>query len=219
MEFGALNGRDFSNTYLLEKIGWNGIVAEPHPHYSELVPANRNCHISKLCVFDVSNRTVNFRMVTGRPALSGIGKTQLSDNKRDLRNKYRTVKIQTISLNDLLEKYAAPKVIDFISVDTEGSEYKILKKFDYDRWQVRCFCVEHNHTQRKKITRLMSKHGYVSLFPEMSGHDDWWVRSEEVANLQAVSLDASEYSDEVFEKTLHARFRTLRRYRRRLLPD
>ena len=38
-------------------------------------------------------------------------------------------KVNTISLEDLLEKYKAPTIIDYMSIDTEGSEYEILKKF------------------------------------------------------------------------------------------
>ena len=37
--------------------------------------------------------------------------------------------IATITLNDLLKEHNAPLEIDYLSIDTEGSEYEILKKF------------------------------------------------------------------------------------------
>ena len=39
-------------------------------------------------------------------------------------------KVKTISLEDLLVKYNAPNIIDYLSIDTEGSEYEILSKLD-----------------------------------------------------------------------------------------
>ena len=47
--------------------------------------------------------------------------------------KYR---IKTISLEDLLLKYNAPVVIDYLSMDTEGSEYEILSAFNFDKYKI-----------------------------------------------------------------------------------
>src|SRR5205085_2122194 len=83
--------------------------------------------------------------------------------------------VQTISLNDLLAEAAAPARIDYLSVDTEGTEYEILSAFDFERWDVRAITVEHNGTAaREKIHDLLSAHGYRRQWPHLSRFDDWY---------------------------------------------
>ena len=43
----------------------------------------------------------------------------------------------SISLEDLLEKYNAPYVIDFLSIDTEGSEFEILNGFNFKKYKIK----------------------------------------------------------------------------------
>jgi hypothetical protein len=64
------------------------------------------------------------------------------------RTKFNPYTKKTISLNDLLEKYNSPKKIDYISLDTEGSELKILKAFNFLKWDVEIFSIEHNTSRR-----------------------------------------------------------------------
>ena len=83
----------------------------------------------------------------------------------------------TISLNDLLLEANAPVDIDYMSVDTEGSEFEILQALDFERWNIALFSIEHNRTpMRERILDLMSRHGYRRKWPELSQLDDWYVR-------------------------------------------
>ena len=109
IEFGALNGKDFSNTYIHEQIGWDGVVAEPHPAYEERVKSNRNCYFTTKCVFDTSGETVIFHMVKGRPAMSSIGTHMSQDDKKHLRDNFVEHPVETITLVDLLAEAGAPK--------------------------------------------------------------------------------------------------------------
>lgn len=212
VEFGALNGRTFSNTYILEKLGWTGIVAEPHPDYAAVIPKARTCHFSPLCVFDKSGEQIPFRVVAGRPAMSGIGDTQL-DDKPEFRNNFREVQVRSITLNDLLDQYKAPAEIDFISIDTEGSETRIMSAYDFGKRRVKSFCIEHNHIQREQLAEIMTAHGYQRVFPEISGHDDWWVLNSLVGSLGPVPLNLADHLSEVFDTGLVQRRAALARFR------
>lgn len=219
VEFGALNGRSFSNTYLLEKLGWKGIVAEPHPDYAEHIRANRSCHFSPLCVYDTTGATVTFRTVTGRPALSGVADTQLTDEKSELRGHYRETQVETTTLNDLLDAYDAPDIIDFISIDTEGSEERILKAFDFGPRRISTFCVEHNYIQREALAEIFEANGYRRILETISGHDDWWVARDLKLDSQSADFLASTRFSEVFDQGLDKRRKLLLDLERRLAGE
>ena len=180
VEFGALGGRNVSNSWLLEQLGWNGIVAEPHPGYTETLRKNRACHVSTDCVWTTTGETVTFKAVQGRPALSGIGGIDYDDQqaKRGLRDKFTEHKVRTISLVDLLKEFDAPREIDCLSIDTEGSELEILKAFDFSAYRFGTIMAEHSYSShREPIHEVLNNAGYYRIWTDLSDHDDWFVHA------------------------------------------
>jgi len=85
--------------------------------------------------------------------------------------------VETVSLNNVLEHHKAPKTIDYLSIDTEGSEFQILQALDFDAWTFRVITVEHNYTdQRSKIYELLTRNGYKRVLENISYMDDWYVK-------------------------------------------
>ena len=149
VEFGATDGCELSNTYLLERdFGWSGIVAEPNPAYQAALRRNRRCSISDECVWSRSGETLPFKVVDSYPPLSTIAEYQNADQHD--RSQATTIEVPTISLNDLLQRHGAPRQIDYISIDTEGSELAILEAFDFSAYDVSIFTIEHNFTSRAR---------------------------------------------------------------------
>lgn len=177
VEFGATNGITMSNSHILEHhYGWTGIVAEPNPDYHERLARERSCTISHKCVYSRSGETMNF-LCTEKPMFSRLEAINPDDhNECTMRANHREVPVETISLDDLLDEHGAPDEIDYMSVDTEGSELEILNAFDFDRRLVKLFTIEHNFTPlRAQIHDLMTSKGYVRRFPEYTRFDDWYV--------------------------------------------
>ena len=110
------------------------------------------------------------------PELSTLKKFINSDSI--VRSTNREYEVSTISLNDLLIEYNVPKIIDYLSIDTEGSEYDILCNFDFKNYQFRVITCEHNYTKnRGLIKKLLLKNGYIIKFPEISKYEDWYINS------------------------------------------
>ncbi len=183
VEFGVDDGLELSNTYLLERdLGWSGIVAEPNPARQTAVRRYRHCHISDHCVWSRSGEKVRFQVVDLYPALSTIAEYQDVDYKD--RSRATTIEVPTITLNDLLKQHNAPRRIDYISIDTEGSELAILEAFDFTAYDVSVFTIEHNFTPaRAKLHRLMQQQGYTRVLEAFSRWDDWYVRADLAAQL------------------------------------
>lgn len=178
VEFGATNGVLKSNTYLLEKqFGWKGILAEPAKCWQPELRANRNSHIETNCVWSKSGDILNFNEVA-QSELSTIERFSDKDYHAHEREMFISYPVQTISLNDLLIKYNAPFHINYLSLDTEGSEFEILSSLDFAKYTFDVITCEHNHSlNRNKIYSLLIKNGYRRIFEDLSEFDDWYVRS------------------------------------------
>jgi len=167
IEIGASDGINLSNTYLLEKeYNWKGICIEPIPTIYEKLVINRQKSICcDNAVYHTSDLTVDFD-IAQESLLSGISEYIDCHKKRIGINK-KTIQVKTISLVDLLDKYNAPNFIEYLSLDTEGSEYEILKSFNFDKYIFGLIDVEHNYIQprRNDIKNLLLSKGYVYIGP------------------------------------------------------
>jgi FkbM family methyltransferase len=176
VEFGATDGVKFSNSLLLEsEYGWTGILAEPGKNWHKELKRNRNSIIETKCVWKNSGDILMFNEaeVGELSTLDQYSSGDLHANSRVSGERYE---VETISLQDLLMKNNAPLNIDYLSIDTEGSEFEILRGFDFQKYQFGFISCEHNFTENRELIReLLVKNGYVRILEEVSLFDDWYI--------------------------------------------
>jgi Methyltransferase FkbM domain len=99
-----------------------------------------------------------------------------SDDQRHVREGGVIYELDNVSLVDLLDKYEAPRTIDYLSIDTEVSEFEILKAFDFGKYKFRVITCEHNFTSaRTRIVAVLQANGYRRKLSPISRFDDWYV--------------------------------------------
>jgi FkbM family methyltransferase len=180
IEFGATNGVALSNTYLLEKsYGWKGILAEPARCWLEDLKKNRDCSMDFRCLWQETGKSLEFNE-TSYPELSTINEfSTRPDDLAQARTFGKKYLVETVSLDDLATSHNAPFEIDYLSIDTEGSEFSILKAFNFQKRRIKLITVEHNHVSpdRENIFSLLTSNGYKRLFELLSDCDDWYVHN------------------------------------------
>jgi len=189
VEIGAHNGISCSNGYLLEtKYEWKGICAEPNPKLYTILVANRpgsNC--TDKAVYHTSGCTVEFDIANSCDVLSGIAST-LDRHKAYVDSNKTTISVTTISLADLLKEHKAPAFIEYLSLDTEGSEYDILRTFPFEEYRFGLIHLEHNFVEprRQQIRDLLIRNGYV--FKGENNVDDCYQHSSVIQRATSVEM-------------------------------
>ena len=196
VEFGATNGIIHSNTYILEKeLNWNGILVEPASIWHKELTKNRNCIIDKRCIYPKTGEEMEFLIVknennsdyiyNGIDPEPGLSSLKEYANNGDWASEVRlknskTEIVETITLNDLLDFYNAPNEINYLSIDSEGSELDILKSFNFSKRKIQIISVEHNYhpINREEIHNILCKEGYKRVFEKISKFDDWYILSD-----------------------------------------
>ena len=161
VEAGGGDGIRLSNTYLLEKdYDWSGICIEAYEPLFKKLKNNRSCE----CIHSLLDGSVSEQIYTpGIPPininnpqgyLGGIVSRE-TDNKRIFNG---SVKMMTTTLQDILYNNNAPSYIDYLSLDVEGAETRILKKFPFSQYE---FGVMHIERPTEELSNILIKNGYA----------------------------------------------------------
>ena len=183
VDIGASDGFTASNSFILEKFyNWNGICVDPNPVFMQSLYNSRNCIASNLCVYNESGKIMPFKFYNndggffGWNLRSGLS-AHIGEINQEVINLFKEINVLTISLNDLLLLYNAPKQINYISLDTEGSEYEILKEFNFKKYNVTCFTVEYsNEIEKQNLKNLFNSHNYT--IKDINNSELWAVKNE-----------------------------------------
>ena len=164
VEAGALGGKWGTATYVLEKeLHWNGICVEPSETKFAQLRLNRSVsRLDSRLLYSRSGEEKEFAFFNDRPAYSGITdhlrKSMKAHMVQSAEQTLVTMK-STITLSDLLAHYDAPPIVHYVCLDTEGSEFEILRDFPFDDpYTILAVSVEGH-----RCDRLLESKGYIAV--------------------------------------------------------
>lgn len=166
LEIGSSDGIAINNTYLLEKCyQWRGICIEPNPNYFKELKLNRSSICLNLCV-DSEENEVDFVFNNEK---GGILDSYPWPSK--MFSKSDVKKIKATTLVNILKKYKAPKIIDYLSIDVEGAETRILKNFPFQDYTFLTLTIEN---PSDILHNTLIENGYI-LVKVVPGLDKFYI--------------------------------------------
>lgn len=174
LDFGAFDGVDLSNTaYLEREMNWRGICVEPNPSYYPMLCASRNVICVNLALWPESRQVLPMVDAHG---LSSFESLKANDSNAAMRDRSikRVVNVDTINPTELLDRFEAPTVIEYMSLDVEGAEYDVLTGLDLARYDIRLMTIEHDCSEERKakVRQHLANFGYEAL--TLSYDDFFW---------------------------------------------
>ena len=162
VDIGAHDGTTFSNSKFYEQLGWTGVCVEPNPKVFKTLQANRKCKCVMKAVADRTGWAQFFQILEGADMLSGLvdefnqhGIETINANLQDFENGFEYIDVEL----DLFDNIVDSTTIDFLSLDTEGNELKILQTIDFNKYDIKVITVENNDYDDKFI-KFFTPRGY-----------------------------------------------------------
>jgi len=167
VDIGAHDGINLSNTYVLEsRYQWKGVCLEANPRTFKKLKLNRKVICDNSCI-DSTEGEVEFLLDGSRGGILINDKDQSSVRER----KDSVIRLKTISLEILFEKHAVPEIIDYLSMDVEGAEERLLADFDFESYMFRTMTIERPSRNLKSI---LKRNDYL-LIKEIPNFDCFYI--------------------------------------------
>lgn len=182
LDLGAFHGVKCSNSALVEKaLGWAGVCVEPRPLPDAF--AGRSCSLVQRPLSDTSNKAVSIAGSAGSQAQHIVDQVAADQSPAAV--------MMTLSVSDLLtclnstfessicagipRGLHVPSFINFISLDVEGQDAKVLSTFPFDRIEVGAWVVEVNDG-KNPVSPILTQHGYILAPVENAGVDQYFIQ-------------------------------------------
>ena len=168
LDIGCYHPTRHNNTYLMYKKGWRGINIDLNPLSIELFIFFRPKDINIQSGISNTEEEKKLYFIGELNTQNTLDENHLNFLKKNHNIKDNDITertIQTKNLNSILEKYNFDD-IDFMNLDIEGQEYKVLQTIDFKKVNIKYLCVEmieHNEKSidnNQKIKNLLFNNNY-----------------------------------------------------------
>ncbi len=172
IEVGANDPRQNSLTYILERMGWRGMLIDPLTKcYEKLLverPGSQSFHCACVRPEQVGKITLHAPDPT-----SVVATVEKNVDDFDIEYSF-TETCDAVTLDSLVDKVNPPR-IDFLAMDTEGTELDVLFGFDLGRRRPRLILIEDKLYNLAKHQYLL-RHAYRLVKRTML--NNWYVPAE-----------------------------------------
>ena len=159
-----------NNTYLLHKQNWSGINIDVSQFSIDLFNYMRPQDLNYNCAISNKNEIIKLFFQKEFSQLSTIENTQA---KIVFQGNIKQKEIQAFTLNEILsrDKYKDTK-IDFLNIDVEGADLKVLEGLSFDKFKPELICVEihDKEIQKNKIYNFLINKRYELIWSGIFSH-------------------------------------------------
>ena len=159
-----------NNTYLLHKKNWNGINIDTSQFSIELFDYLRPNDLNYNCAISNKNK---FIKLFYQKELSQLSTTKKDQAETVFQGNIKEKEIQAFTLDEILsrDKYKNSK-IDFLDIDVEGADLKVLEGLSFDKFKPELVCVEIHAKEIKKsdIYNFLIDKNYELLWSGVFSH-------------------------------------------------
>ncbi|MGA1868155.1 MAG: FkbM family methyltransferase [bacterium] len=142
LDIGTYHPININNTYLFYSRGSCGVCVEPDPTLFVKIKKIRKRDICLNMGVGLGQKEWgNFYVMTSK-TLNTFSKKEAQHYQESVDNKIESIlRISLLSINQIIEQYCN-KIPNFISLDIEGLELKVLQSFNFNKYRPEIFCIE-----------------------------------------------------------------------------
>ena len=159
-----------NNTYLLYKQNWRGINIDVSQFSVELFDHLRPDDLNYNCAVSNKNETVKLFF---QKELSQLSTTENDQAKKVFQGNIKEKEIQAFTLDEILnrDKYKNVK-IDFLNIDVEGADFKVLNGLSFQKFNPELICVEIHDKEIKesKVYKFLNDKNYQLIWSGVFSH-------------------------------------------------
>lgn len=160
LDLGAYHPVHISNTALLYFNGSRGVNVEANPvlidTFNRLRPEDKNISVGVSLV----NGYQYFHMESELSVLNSFKEESFSNHNV---KPTKSIKIKTMTLNDLINEYCGCTYPDFLLMDIEGLDYDVLASAHFYETKPKVICAEIRKDEAEATLSLLNAKGYTFL--------------------------------------------------------
>ena len=162
VDIGCFHPIKYSNTALLNKKGWRGVNIDLNEVSIKFFNACRKDDLNITACLSDKKEDVVIYMDSEFSALNSI---YLQNSKNFNFKQLKKKKIQTKLFSEIVEDS-----FDFLNIDCEGNDYKIIKTIDLKKYKPKLINIEVSEENKNYIYNYLNQNGYELLAIKSLSH-------------------------------------------------